>query len=461
VRVSAPVARRLVGLAALAGSTLVATLLGLAVAVLVHGSVPDASAAVPVIVGMLAAVVIGTLSAPVLREAIRNAVPSASRAPSEVSRRIADAATQRLPLDELLDRAAEALAGSLDSSRVEIWLAVEDASGRRLSRSASLGGGTGSVSFSPKDLAVAARIAVVGEGWARRWLPQLLAPEESADAQPAPLRIGAITDAGELLGLVVVGRAPGAVPYERAEDEALKAACQLLAAVLRNRALTMALEASLADLQHTNIELQASRTRIVTAADAERRRIERDLHDGAQQHLLALAVTVGLLKQMVKDAEPADEIEAVLDQLGGDVRTAVQQIRELAQGIYPALLMDSGLGPALRSVAGRSPLRTVVRTDGLRRHPPNLEAAVYFCCIEAMQNAAKHAPGAELTVDLVEADGVLTATVRDNGPGFDTTAPTTGMGRTTMADRVGALGGTVRWESTPGTGTAVIVEVPT
>jgi hypothetical protein len=186
VRVSAPVARRLVGLAALAGSTLVATLLGLAVAVLVHGSVPDASAAVPVIVGMLAAVVIGTLSAPVLREAIRNAVPSASRAPSEVSRRIADAATQRLPLDELLDRAAEALAGSLDSSRVEIWLAVEDASGRRLSRSASLGGGTGSVSFSPKDLAVAARIAVVGEGWARRWLPQLLAPQESADAQPAP-----------------------------------------------------------------------------------------------------------------------------------------------------------------------------------------------------------------------------------------------------------------------------------
>jgi signal transduction histidine kinase len=461
VRVSAPVARRLVGLAALVCATLVATLLGLALAVLVHGSVPDASAVFAVVVGMLAAVVIGTLSAPVLHEAIRHAVPSISRAPAEVSRRIADAATQRLPLDELLDRAAEALAGSLDSSRVEIWLAAEDASGRRLTRSASVGGSTGAVSFSPKDLAVAARIAVVGEGWARRWLPQLVAPEDSADAERTPLRIGAITDAGELLGLVVVGRPPGAVAYESAEDDALKAACQLLAAVLRNRALTMALEASLADLQHTNIELQASRTRIVTAADAERRRIERDLHDGAQQHLLALAITVGLLKQMVKDGEPADELHTVLDELGDDVRTAVQQIRELAQGIYPALLMDSGLEPALRSVAGRTPLPTVVRADGLRRHPANLEAAVYFCCIEAMQNAAKHAPGAELTVELVEGDGVLTATVRDTGPGFDTTVPTAGMGRTTMADRVGTLGGTVRWESAPGTGTAVVVEVPT
>ena len=222
----------------------------------------------------------------------------------------------------------------------------------------------------------------------------------------------------------------------------------------------MALEASLADVQRANAELQASRTRIVTAADAERRRIERDLHDGAQQYLLALAVSVGLLKQMLKDGDPAEEVEPVVDELGNDIRAAVQQIRELAQGIYPALLMDGGLEPALRSVAGRSPLPTVVRSEGLSRHPANLEAAVYFCCLEGIQNAAKHAPGAELTIELRERAGVLIATITDTGPGFDTSVDTSGMGRTTMADRVGALGGTVRWESTPGVGTSVVVEVP-
>ena len=461
MRISGPAARRLMWPAAVTVATVLATVIGLALAVLVHGGLPDGSAVVAVTLAMLVAVVVGTLAAPVLRDAIRNAVPAFSRAPSEVSRRIADAATQRLPLGELLQRAAEALAGSLNSPRVEIWLAASDASGHpTLSRSACLGGLSDSISFSAKDLAVAARIAVAGEGWARRWLPQFVPPSAPDDTRRAPLRIAAITDAGELLGLVVIGRPAGAASYEFTEDEALGSACQILAAVLRNRALTVALEASLADLQHTNLELQASRTRIVTAADAERRRIERDLHDGAQQYLLALAVSVGLLRQMIKDGDPTDEIEAVVDQLGDDVRTAVQQIRELAQGIYPALLMDGGIEPALRSVAGRSALPAVVRAERVRRYPANLEAAVYFCCIEAMQNAAKHAPGSELAVELVERDGVLTATVRDTGPGFDTTMPTAGMGRTTMADRVGALGGTVRWESIAGEGTAVIVEVP-
>ena len=236
----------------------------------------------------------------------------------------------------------------------------------------------------------------------------------------------------------------------------------MLAAILRNRALTVALEASLAELQHTNLELQASRTRIVTAADAERRRIERDLHDGAQQYLLALAVSVGLLKQMVKDGDPPEDIAG--GRRANSATTCAPRCSRSAnsrRASIPALLMDSGLEPALRSVAGRIALPGVVRADGLRRHPANLEAAVYFCCIEAMQNAAKHAAGLRRSPSIwSSATACSPRRVRDTGPGFDTAAPTAGMGRTTMADRVGALGGTVRWESAPGEGTAVIVEVP-
>jgi signal transduction histidine kinase len=198
----------------------------------------------------------------------------------------------------------------------------------------------------------------------------------------------------------------------------------------------------------------------VTAADAERRRIERDLHDGAQQHLLALALSVGLVRQMVEEKESAEEIDSMLEQIGDDVRAAVTQVRQLAQGIYPALLMDAGLEPALRAVASRSPQRVSIEAEGVRRHPANLEAAVYFCCLEALQNAAKHAPGSDVAVCLRERDGVLTASVSDAGPGFDTTSPTVGMGRTTMVDRVGALGGTVHWTSTLNEGTTVLVEVP-
>jgi signal transduction histidine kinase len=314
--------------------------------------------------------------------------------------------------------------------------------------------------FAADDLVAASRAGVAGEGWARRWLPQLLAPVDPADARRAPLRVAAVTDSGELLGLVVVGRAPGAPNYDLAEDDALGDAVRILAAVLRNRALTVALEASLAELQQANTELVASRRRIVTAADAERRRIERDLHDGAQQHLLALAVTVGLVRQMVAEGDPRDEVLDTLGQLSDDVRATVQELRALAQGIYPALLVDGGLAPALRAVAGRSAQAVTVEADGVGRYPVELEAALYFCCLEALQNAAKHAPGAAVRIELRRADGRLCVDVRDDGPGFDPATSNGGMGRTSMADRVGAHGGTVEWVSAPGAGTTVRLAVP-
>jgi signal transduction histidine kinase len=142
------------------------------------------------------------------------------------------------------------------------------------------------------------------------------------------------------------------------------------------------------------------------------------------------------------------------------VRAAITQVRELAQGIYPALLMDGGLEPALRAVSGRAPLSVQIETVNVGRYPPNLEAAVYFCALEALQNTAKHAPGANVVLHLEQNNGALHVHIRDDGPGFDPSVASDGMGRSTMADRVGALGGSVRWESAPGEGTAVVVDVP-
>lgn len=452
-----PSVRRLLWPMSVALATIGASIVGLVVAVLVHGELPSGSAIAPVAIGTVVAVVIGILAAPALREAIRSAVPALRRAPSEVSRRIAESAAQQLPVDELLRRAAEAMRTGLDSPRVEIWLNTPTGG---MSRVVNLGVVDDPPPVSRADRTVIARIGVAGEGWAQRWLPQLVAGGDDQRTRRAPLRVGAITESGDLLGMVVVGRRPGAPRYDFEDDDSLAAACRMLAAIVRNRQLTYALEESLADLQVTNEQLQRSRTRIVTAADAERRRIERNLHDGAQQHLLALAVTVGLVRQMVAESESPAEIEAMLGQLGEDVNAAIGQVRELAQGIYPALLMDGGLEPALRAVAGRAPLPVGIDAVHVGRYPPNLEAAVYFCALEALQNAAKHAPDSTVMVRLEERDGRLSISVRDDGPGFDASAPTDGMGRTTMADRIGALGGTVRWESSPGAGTCVQVDVP-
>ena len=131
----------------------------------------------------------------------------------------------------------------------------------------------------------------------------------------------------------------------------------------------------------------------MATGDAERRKIERNLHDGAQQHLVALAVNLRLAKDLLAD-DPETAVE-MLDALGDAVRETIQELRDLAHGIYPPLLMDSGLTEALRAAANRSPLGVELSADGIGRHSTEIEAAIYFCVLEALQNAAKHAPGGE------------------------------------------------------------------
>jgi signal transduction histidine kinase len=187
--------------------------------------------------------------------------------------------------------------------------------------------------------------------------------------------------------------------------------------------------------------------------------VERNLHDGAQQHLVALAINLRLAKDIV--AEDPDGTTAILDQLATDVQDTIKELRELAHGIYPPLLADQGLGEALRAAAGRSPLSvTVSVADEVGRYSADLEAAVYFCCLEALQNAGKHAPEATVQLRVWTEAGGLNFAVSDDGPGFDVAKARGGHGFVNMADRLGAIGGTVRWDSVPGQGATISGSIP-
>ncbi len=215
------------------------------------------------------------------------------------------------------------------------------------------------------------------------------------------------------------------------------------------------LEARVADQVR---ELRASRARVVAAADAARRRIERDLHDGVQPQLVALAANLRLARDLV--GEEANTASEVLEELASGLTDAIAELRNLAHGIYPPLLVDSGLPEALRAAAARSSLDVQLETAGVSRCSSEVEAAVYFCCLEALQNAAKHVPGAHVTVTVrQEAEGILFE-VADDGLGFDARTGGRGHGLVNMNDRLGAVGGRIHLDSGPGRGTRVSGTVP-
>ncbi len=201
-------------------------------------------------------------------------------------------------------------------------------------------------------------------------------------------------------------------------------------------------------------ELRASRARIVEAGHAERRRIERDLHDGAQQRLVALRMHLSLVgEQLGRSRE--------LETLGVEVDEAIHELRSLAHGVYPQLLAQAGVGTALMAVARRSGMPVRVHEHGLSRHAEPVEITVYFCCAECLQNAAKHAgPGASVTITLGESDAGVEFCVEDDGAGFDPATVERGSGLTNLADRIAAVGGTLHIESSPGAGTRVTGRVP-
>jgi signal transduction histidine kinase len=232
----------------------------------------------------------------------------------------------------------------------------------------------------------------------------------------------------------------------------VEAAGAFALSALENQRLRAQVESSLETLAE-------SRGRVQAAVDGERRRIERDLHDGAQQRLVALRVRLELAAEAVGEDSRQGAVE--LRRLGDEVDEALHEVRSLARGIYPAVLADRGLEAALRDAARRLPVAATVEARGLGRLPEDLEAAVYFTCLEALQNVAKHARGATSVSVVLSADeDALRWEIRDDGAGFPIETAAGGDGLANMRDRIAAVGGVLEVTSAPGAGTRVSGVVP-
>ncbi|SHN46521.1 sensor histidine kinase [Cryptosporangium aurantiacum] len=449
-----PVARRhataTLTVAASVAAVGTAAAIGPAVALLALGRLPDARESrigAAVGLGMLAVAAI----APVLLRWARRAAGRVGRGGRHTTEAVLDRfvsqAATGVPVEELLRELAVAVRRQWRASSVEIWVG----DGGALERRIRVPGG-GPVRADAVGVAAVERlrrVGVVGPGWLRTWVPELLADEPGPQVRAAPARHG-----DHLLALLVVRRARDQERFSPPDDRALAETARRLGGVLHNRQVDGRLQQTLRELRRSNAELRASRSRLVSTADAERRRIERDLHDGAQQHLVSLAVGLGLFRELRAGDDP------MLDQLDALAERALADLRDLAHGVYPALLRDAGLAQALPGAVERSGLRADVDCVD-ERFAPEIEAALYFCCLEALQNVTKHAPGAAVTIRLWRAgDGVLTLRVADDGPGFDPAARPTGAGVQNMTDRVGAVGGELDVRSGPGAGTAVTARVP-
>ena len=233
------------------------------------------------------------------------------------------------------------------------------------------------------------------------------------------------------------------------EPELLRASGAAAGLALENARLHAEMRAQL-------VHVQESRVRIVAAADEERRRIERDIHDGAQQRLVALALQLrSAQRQLGNRSDP--EIDRLLAEAVGELQVAVEELRELARGVHPAILTEDGLGAALESLAGRTPLPVELDvTDG--RLPPQIEATAYFVACEALANVVKHAHASRAAVSARRRNGLLVVEIEDDGVGGARAA--NGSGLSGLADRVEALGGRLVVESPAGAGTRVMGEIP-
>jgi signal transduction histidine kinase len=326
--------------------------------------------------------------------------------------------------------------------------------------SARVGGSYGAEDVLPRMAeivagAVGARRAVVWLRIGDELRPAAVAPDGDS---PAPVRISGselpalaadgtveVRDHGELLGALSVDT-PSNDPMNPSKERLVRDLASQAGLVLRNVRLIE--------------ELRESRRRIVAVQDERARKLERNIHDGAQQQLVALSVKLRLAEQLAdRDAAKTKEM---LAQLQGEATDALENLRDLARGIYPPLLANAGLGAAIEAQARKSPVPVDFGVDGIGRYPQELEAAVYFCVLEAMQNIAKYSRANLARIRLVETNGDLTFTVVDDGVGFDPSR-TRGSGVPNMRDRMEALGGHVEIQSSVGSGTRVagLIPVPT
>jgi signal transduction histidine kinase len=321
--------------------------------------------------------------------------------------------------EDLTVRMARILAEGTEADRAEIWLRVGD------------------------ELRLAASWPANGARQDRLPLEPGEPPAIPDAAAAVPVRYQ-----GELLGTVAVVKREDITPTET----------RLVNDLAHEAGLALKNERLAAELSQRLEELTVSRQRLVTAQDTERRRIERNLHDGAQQDLIALKLKLAAAQGMAEQ-DPRQTRE-LLEGLVADVSNAVETLRELARGIYPAVLADLGLVAALEAQAARSPLTVEVRAGSVQRYPPEIEAAVYFCCLEALQNAVKHAHATTMVINIEELDSELRFTATDNGRGIDVAKARGGSGIQNMMDRMAALRGSLDLRAQPGGGTQVSGRLP-
>ncbi|MFN2593040.1 MAG: GAF domain-containing sensor histidine kinase [Candidatus Dormibacteria bacterium] len=419
------------------------------------GRVPNEQEGQLLFLSMLAAAVCALLYSPVRRWLVAYAerrVYGQSREPRTVLGNFGTRLSRAIPLEELLLQLAEALTQSLRLRTAEVWTG----SAGSLERAASVPDlPPAHLDLGAAEQPVVAHAGVAGPAWLRIWLPQLL----EGRPEGAPLRVAPITHAGNLLGLMVVERSAGGEVFGESDEQSLAQLARQIGLALHNSQLDSALQSSLEEVRRQAEELRASRKRIVAAGDAERRKLERNLHDGAQQHLVALAVRIRLVQKLLEG--DVDAAQGMLREIGEELKDAVAELRTLAHGIYPPLLMDRGLGEALRAAAQRASLPTSVEADGIGRYPQEVEAAAYFCCLEALQNAGKHAgEGAEARVRLWEEAGALLFEVADDGAGFEPGTRRPGAGFVNMGDRLGSVGGTLDVDAAAGQGVRVRGRLP-
>jgi signal transduction histidine kinase len=264
-----------------------------------------------------------------------------------------------------------------------------------------------------------------------------------------------IRDGDQVLAELRLQERPG-VPLTAVEERLFVGLAAQAGLVLRLVGLRAQLEDRHRELQARTRELEGSRGRVIEAQDAERSRLERDIHDGAQQHLVALAVNLRLA-QVVASRSPGRAAQVLAAQADA-ARLAIDTLSSLSRGIYPRMLAEDGLVAALRSGVGAGAIPVTVEAEGSGRPPPVLEAALYFCCMEAVQNAAKHSGASWVTVRLSQDEGRWRLEITDDGSGFDAPrvlARGTGAGLLNMRDRLDAVGGSVTISSRVGSGTAI------
>jgi signal transduction histidine kinase len=380
------------------------------VVVVIGAQATDSDSLAP---SLVATAIVAALFQPIRRRVTKlaNRLVFGRRAePYEVLARFSDRVGAAYAADDILPRTARVIAEATGAPHVEIWL--ETAGERRR---------------------------------AATW------PSDGMETR-GEWRTEDIRYQDEILGQIRVWTDPGQ-PLRPAEEKLLRDLASQTGLVVRNQALTSELQARVDELSVRARELQASRMRIVQAHDAERRRLERNIHDGAQQHLVALAVKLRLAgATAAKDPQrAADQLYELRDQTD----LALTTLLDLATGIYPSVLEEQGIGAAL-AVQGRAVgVPVSIDNEGVDRLPIEIEAAVYFVCLEAMQNAAKYARAARVRVHLARDEDSLSFRVEDDGVGFDSAVVRDGSGLQNMRDRLAAFGGDVVITSAPGAGTTV------